>query len=101
MPPTERSDEQEEEDDDDDELLLFPGDKKLAKGMFSLFSGSSGRRTDLLLLLAAVLLEWRRIRLGMLVMLDRGVSAFEDGGNSRSGGLGVELLDSLSIERRR
>jgi hypothetical protein len=63
--------------------------------MFSLFSGSSERREPLLLLV-----EWSRIRLGMLVMVERGVSGLLVA-SRRSGGLGVEPLDSLSMDRRR
>jgi hypothetical protein len=99
----ERWDEPEEEEE---EVLLLPGERKAAKGKFSLFSGSrlrSSASKAVLLTAVVVVEEWRRIRLGMLVMLERGVSGLLVWGGCRSGGLGVDplLLDSLSMDRRR
>jgi len=97
LPKPDRWDEEEEDEEEEEEVRLLPGDRKEAKGMFSLFSGSSVSRREALLLP-----ECRRILLGMLVMLERGVSTLVMAANCRSGGLGVaEPLDSLSIDRRR
>ncbi len=93
-----------EEQEEEEEVLLLPGERKAAKGKFSLFSGSRLRSSasKAVLLTVVAVVEWRRIRLGMFVMLERGVSGLLVGG-CRSGGLGVDplLLDSLSMDRRR